>query len=121
MALYVGTEKIAGRGATGAVTVMDIAVNTNLNDLTTVGFYQCVLSATAATLTNSPVAIAFSLLVEKGNGYKQTLTEYLTDDPDTWERTYYSGVWGAWKRKTIQYGTAAPSGGSDGDIYFRYV
>lgn len=42
---------------------------------------------------------------------------------DIYVRHYYPSAWSAWTRirPTITAGTAAPSGGADGDIHFRYV
>lgn len=71
---------------------------TDLNTITTPGMYYCPSNATAATHLNSPTTNAYSLLVEKHAGFKQTLTEYMTSNSKTWIRNYYSGSWGAWRR-----------------------
>ncbi|MFD2329108.1 pyocin knob domain-containing protein [Cohnella sp. GCM10020058] len=72
---------------------------TNLNDIQTPGFYYCPANATVATLANTPTAMAFSLLVERHAGTKQTLTAYPADTTSrTWYRNYYSGTWGPWTR-----------------------
>lgn len=86
---------------TGNITVpvamTDIASNTNLNTVTSAGFYRCPTNAIAATLSNSPTTSAFSLFVEWSAGWVQTLTEYpTTGTPKTYKRHGYSGVWGAW-------------------------
>lgn len=81
----------------GAVTTqVDIATNGDLNSYTSIGFYRCAASAAAATLANCPTSIAFSLFVELHAGVKQTLTEYVTANPRTFIRNYYSGTWGPW-------------------------
>jgi len=121
MALYQGEARLAGRGQDGGITSTRIAAGTNLNDIQTAGLYYSPMNADVATFTNCPTGMALSLLVEKHAGTKQTLTEYLTSNPNTWTRNYYNGTWGLWVRQNITIGTAAPTGGSDGDIYFRYV
>jgi hypothetical protein len=72
----------------------------NLNDYQSVGFYYCPLSAEAQTITNCPTNRAFSLLVEKHAGVKQTLTEYDTTGARTLFRNYYNGTWGGWYKYT---------------------
>ncbi|GBF73042.1 hypothetical protein PA598K_01327 [Paenibacillus sp. 598K] len=75
-----------------------IAANTDLNNITTAGFYHCGASATAQTLTNCPTNYAFSLFVEIHAGSKQTLTEYQINNARTWTRNRYGSDWGAWFR-----------------------
>lgn len=56
-----------------------IPANTDLDTVVLPGFYSCKQSSTAATLTNCPVAFAFSMLVEYGAyGPTQTITAYNT-------------------------------------------
>lgn len=66
----------------------------DLNQYITAGFYYCPLDIYAAQIINNPtLGSAFSLLVEKHAGIKQTLTRYT--DNKTWVRSFYQG-WGAW-------------------------
>lgn len=54
-----------------------IPANTDLDTVVLPGFYSCRQSATATTLTNCPVVVAFSMLVEYGAyGPTQTITSY---------------------------------------------
>jgi hypothetical protein len=78
-----------------------IPASSDLNSYQTTGMYNCAANATVTTLTNSPTTNAFSMLVEKHAGVKQTVTEYLAATPRTWVRNYYSGSWGAWKQVMI--------------------
>ena len=95
--------------------------NSNLNNYTTPGMYYNPSDAETRTMSNVPIANAFSLLVERHAGWKQTFTVYFTGNPYTWIRNYYNGSWGAWKRVAfISYGTAAPGTLIDGEIYIKY-
>ena len=76
----------------------NIAANTNLNNLTTPGFYYCSANATVATLTNSPTTNAFFLIVGKHAGVYQEIVEYVTGNPKRFMRNQYSGTWGSWYR-----------------------
>ncbi len=88
--------------------VISITTNgTDLNTLLTPGNYYCAGTSTAATLLNCPTAVAFSMLVEKHAGVKQTITEYLASGtPRIWYRNLYSGTWSAWKRIMTEYDSA---------------
>lgn len=98
-----------------------IPSNSNLNNYTTPGMYYNPSDAETRTMSNVPQANAFSLLVERHAGYKQTFTVYFTGNPYTWVRNYYNGSWGAWRRIAfISYGTAAPGTLLDGEIYIKY-
>ena len=79
------------------VSVGNIAASSDLNTFQTAGFYSCPATTTAASLLNCPTAVAFSLLVEKHAGVKQTITEYTTTGAKTYSRNFYS-TWGAWYR-----------------------
>ena len=85
-----------------------IVNGTDLNSLTTPGMYYCSMNSIAATLLNSPTANAFSLLVEKHAGVKQTLTIYLSNDVRTWIRNFYSS-WGSWYQLNTANGLAVDS------------
>ena len=59
----------------------EIPENADLDDYTTEGMYWCPWNATAQTLSNCPVTLAFSLLIEKHGAYgddgcKETITTY---------------------------------------------
>ena len=83
----------------GGIESIDIASNSNLNDLTNVGYYYCSKNAVVSTLSNCPTGFAFSLHVEKHAGVKQTLSEYMNSTMiTTYVRNEYSGIWGAWYR-----------------------
>lgn len=75
-----------------------IPLNADLNTYQKEGFYACVSGTIAVSLLNLPagVTIAFSLLVEKHSGNKQTLTVYSATNYSTFIRNGYAGVWGAW-------------------------
>ena len=81
----------------GKLNPISIGANTNLNNIVDPGMYCCSSNSTASGLTNCPVSVAFSLLVEKHAGVKQTLTTYVqTGIPLTYIRNYYNGTWGQW-------------------------
>ena len=87
-----------GGGGSSQPIPQEITAGTNLNSVTTPGFYFCASNATAASLTNTPTGDAFALLVEKHSGVKQTLTTYRTNAPVTYIRNYFSADgWGAWQ------------------------
>lgn len=83
----------------GSPTISDIAANTNLNTLTTIGLYKCPQSATAATLTNCPTNVAFMLDVGQHNGTYQRLIEFKNTAPKIYFRNLYNGTWGQWYRE----------------------
>ena len=68
----------------------------DLNNMTGAGFYYEPTNARASTMHNLPVARAFSLLVERHAGTKQTFTQYDASSPRTWIRNQYGGSWGSW-------------------------
>ena len=68
----------------------------DLNNYKKPGMYFCDSSSTAGSLTNCPTKNAFSLLVEKHNGYHQVLTEYMTGNHKVFERNFAGNAWGAW-------------------------
>lgn len=79
-----------------------IPENANLNDYTTEGFYHCASSSIASTMINIPLSDAFSLLVEKHAGVKQTFTVFYPSKPLTYVRNCYDGVWGDWNPLYIE-------------------
>lgn len=83
----------------GAVaTAQRIPKNSNLNNYTTEGFYYCQSNADAGTISNVASSVAFSLLVERHVGCKQTFTTYDPKSVKTWIRNYYNNTWGPWQR-----------------------
>lgn len=77
-------------------TVNKIYENTDLNMLLTAGMYTCSVSASVLTLKNCPTSVAFSLVIEKHAGTKQTVHESVIAGQKTWERNFYSNKWGDW-------------------------
>lgn len=75
-----------------------IAANTNLNSITTPGFYACNTNATAQTLSNCPTKQAFTLIVTAHAGTSQILIEYPTGAHIMYQRNYYNGTWGGWRQ-----------------------
>jgi hypothetical protein len=73
-----------------------VPTGANLNDYTDPGFYYCPLNVEADTMSNLPSFSAFSLLVERHAGTRQTFTTYSTSDFRTFVRNYYGGSWGSW-------------------------
>lgn len=86
-----------GNIAIPALVTLISTTGSDLNNYQEAGFFGCILNATTQTLLNCPTSVAFSLLIEKGAGIVQTLTEYLpTGTPKTYKRHSYGGTWGAW-------------------------
>ena len=81
----------------GGIDPIYIPENSNLDDYQKPGTYRCHLNAVAATISNTPVNLAFSLTVEQHAGVKQTFTEYTHQTPRMWVRNYYNGSWGEWR------------------------
>lgn len=81
----------------GGIQPEYIQANGDLNSLIKPGLYHCPTNAEAYTITNKPLNTAFSLLVERHAGIKQTFTIYNQDGkPRTFIRNSYSDIWGAW-------------------------
>lgn len=77
-----------------------IPANADLNDYKAVGTYNVTTSATAATIVNRPIGIAFKMVVDKtlgGSNVTQTLTTY---QGDTYIRSYqnWDSTWTAWTK-----------------------
>ncbi|MDO5434130.1 pyocin knob domain-containing protein [Eubacterium sp.] len=83
---------------TNYLNANNIAANTDLNSLTTPGFYYSPANATVATFKNCPTANALFLIVGKHAGVYQEIVEYMTASPKRFMRNYYSGTWGPWYR-----------------------
>lgn len=95
-----GTENIS----IGQLVPIMIKGGTDLNDFTTPGMYFNPSDAVTATIVNTPIAHAFSLLVEKHAGYKQTFTVYGDNFMQMFVRNYDGYSWSPWYK--ISLGTS---------------
>ncbi|WP_200481466.1 MULTISPECIES: phage tail protein [unclassified Acinetobacter] len=75
--------------------VTSIPANSDLNTFLVEGFYACSTNAAAASISNVPLATAFSLLIEVHAGVKQTFTDYNSNRQ--FVRRSYSNVWSEWR------------------------
>lgn len=84
---------------TGGIDSIDIEEGDDLNNYTIPGFYRCKLSATAKTLLNCPVGVAFSMEVFSHTeaGIQQRLITYHPNDIKSLVRNLYNGTWGSWQ------------------------
>lgn len=80
----------------GGIQSVYLGENTNLNNIIDPGLYYCPANAVVNTMTNVPRTMAFSLLVEKHAGVKQTFTNYEPTNSITYVRNFYNGSWGGW-------------------------
>lgn len=94
--------KLAGKSDTShshsTHLTTEIAKSTDLNTITTAGWYKCPASATAAGLKNCPTQIAFAMEVLLNAGVTQKLYEYDSSVPKVYIRNFYDNAWGEWKR-----------------------
>lgn len=100
-----------------------IPANSNLNSYTTGGLFFTNTNNLATTIVNAPTQVAFSLLVEKHIGTKQTVTAYTATGVQTWVRNYSGGNWSSWTQQAfILSGTTNPDNsiGANGNIYLKY-
>jgi hypothetical protein len=96
--------------------------NANLNTYTTPGLYYNNSTTDAATITNTPAQVPFSLFIEQHAGVKQTFTNYSTSGIQTWVRNYSNNAWGSWVQQAfILSGTNTPDPtiGMNGNIYLK--
>lgn len=100
------------------LNVNNIAANTDLNTITTPGYYYCPMSATVTTFKNSPTSMAFFMEVGKHAGVYQKIVEYTVSNPKTYERNYYSDSWGTWKNITVL--TPVPAGAKFTDTVYAH-
>lgn len=100
------------------LNVNNIAANTDLNTITTPGYYYCPMSATVTTFKNSPTTMAFFMEVGKHAGVYQRIVEYIVSNPKTYERNYYSDSWGTWKNITVL--TPVPAGAKFTDTVYTH-
>lgn len=96
--------KLAGKSDTShshsTHLTTEIAAGTNLNTVTTPGWYKCPLNTTSATLTNSPTKMAFAMEVLSNVSATQIIYEYAgNSSPKAYIRSQGDeGVWGTWHR-----------------------
>lgn len=92
-------------GVAKSFQTVDITSGTDLNTCTDMKFYRCKTNAIASTLSNSPTANAFSLIIlpHTSNGLCQIVTEYMTSGAKQFRRNMYNNAWGDWI--TIATGT----------------
>ena len=88
----------ANGGSANYLNAQNIAENTNLNNISTCGFYYSPANATVATFVNCPTANAFFMAVGKHAGIYQEIVEYMAANPKRYMRNYYNNAWGAWYR-----------------------
>lgn len=79
----------------------EIPSGADLNNYQTAGMYYCPANATVLTISNRPTDSAFSLLIEKHAGIRQTVSWYQTAYVASWTRNFYGGVWGTWEQVQI--------------------
>lgn len=99
-----------------------ISSGTNLNDVTDPGFYYNPSDAESGNIVNKPINNAFSLLVERHAGTKQTFTVYKTE-PMMWIRNFYNGTWGGWKIVVddSSWKQVSLSNVNSGELWYRYM
>ena len=95
-------SKLAGKSNTShshsTHLTTKIAASTDLNTITTAGWYKCSTNATAIGLKNCPTRNAFALEVLSSAGTTQKLYEYMASGQKVYTRNYYDNAWGEWKR-----------------------
>lgn len=109
-------SKLAGKADTSHLhtthSTIEIVESTDLNTITTAGWYKCCANVKAVGLKNCPTQIAFTMEVLRNAGVTQKLYEY---DKSVWKiyiRNSYENAWGAWKRvyTTVDKPTAGEIG-----------
>lgn len=79
-----------------------IASGTNLNTITTPGYYVCAYNSAVETLSNCPVSIAFTMQVIRGTvdgNAIQILTDYYSGN--TYKRIKHSTTWESWEELAL--------------------
>lgn len=74
-----------------------LLMNTDLNDITSPGFYYNHANAHVQTMLNKPTGNAFAMLVMRHAGVVQIVFEYMVSGAKTFIRNYYNGAWGGWR------------------------
>lgn len=78
---------------------IDIPSAADLDTYQSEGAYVAATSVIAASLINSPTAVAFSLRVWKAAGVIQEVTEFQANSTrKTYQRSFALGIWSAWAR-----------------------
>ena len=72
--------------------------NTDLNSITTPGFYYNPANVNVQTFKNCPTTNALFMIVGTHAGTYQEITEYTTSNPKKFMRNYYEKTWGPWYR-----------------------
>lgn len=90
------------QNAIAALNVADIAENTDLNSLTTIGQYLIPTVAICGTLQNKPATSAATGLVtvNPGGNAGQLIMQYIPckkADATYYQRCYYENSWGEWQ------------------------
>ena len=75
-----------------------IESDTDLNSITTPGFYYNPANANVQTFKNCPTTNALFMIVGAHAGTYQEITEYTTSNPKKFMRNYYNGAWSPWYR-----------------------
>lgn len=70
----------------------------NLNDYLSTGTYYVDQDAVAASITNNPLPLSFSLEVIQAAGIIQKITYYSGGGVREFKRAYYNGNWTAWDK-----------------------
>lgn len=104
-------------GYKGPIVPMYVPPNTNFDDIQDPGMYFNTLNDEAETMQNIPENKAFSLLVERHAGTKQTYTSYWTSTPRIFVRNRYNDAWGAWKEISL----IEEEGENSNGYYIRYT
>ena len=76
----------------------EIAASTDLNTLTSAGWYRCSADTTVANLKNCPTKKAFAMEVLLNAGVTQKVYEFMSSGQKIYTRNLYDGTWGAWQR-----------------------
>lgn len=108
-----GTSIVGSGDVSVQWKAVDIPSSANMDTYQTEGAYVASTSLIAASLSNSPTAIAFSLRVWKSAGVVQEVTEFSANNTrKTYQRAFALGVWSAWARiyTTIDVPTKAAVG-----------
>ncbi|MCI9137774.1 MAG: BppU family phage baseplate upper protein [Lachnospiraceae bacterium] len=92
---YAASDSIGG--AANYLNANWIPPDTDLNNLTTPGFYYNGSNADVATFKNCPTGDAFFLIVGKHAGVYQELVTYPTASPIIYMRNFYLDTWGSWQ------------------------
>lgn len=100
---YGDFSDMAFSGIADYLKVNEIPAGTNLNSITTPGFYYCKTNAIAESLVNRPAYNAFFMIVGQhaiaNGGVYQRVVEYLTTTPKVYFRNRYDNDWGGWHRE----------------------